>query len=238
LQATETVNFSIRAGLQEWFSRPRAKALVATGAVLVVAIAITTYRDQQKVQIAQRSVSSAPTISAPLPAPTQREEPAAAPRPRASKPAAEKREAAAKLEIAPPAEPQPQAVMVSSAPAESFAAVTVSPPSLPFKYVLMKRSGSGEYEPFSADAELSATDEVRVVVESAAAGTVTLVADKTTMAASAFVQPGKPATLQFPPAAPAARLSFVPLSRNLVTQSYAQRETANQPSVEIKLKRK
>jgi hypothetical protein len=236
LQATETLDFSIRAGLREWFSRPRAKALVATGAVLVVAIAISTHRDQQKMQVGQRSVSVAPTISAPLPA--QREEPAAASKPRAAKPAPEKREAMTRLKIAPPAERRSQAVMISSSPAESFAAVTVSPPSLPFKYVLMKRSGSGEYEPVSADAEFSATDEVRVVVESAQAGTVSLVAENATMTSSGFVQPGKPATLQFPTAAHSARLSFAPLSRNLVTQSYASRETANQLSVEIKLNRK
>ncbi len=48
LAATEEPRFSVRGALREWFEKPMAKGLVATGMVLVVAIAVQSVREQRQ----------------------------------------------------------------------------------------------------------------------------------------------------------------------------------------------
>ena len=66
LRAAEEQRFSIRAALADWFDRPKAKVLVGTMAVLVVAIGVTTYRQQpQPSPSAQRSAPPSLVVAIP-----------------------------------------------------------------------------------------------------------------------------------------------------------------------------
>jgi hypothetical protein len=241
LRAAETPVFSITALLREWFDRPRSKALVATGAVLVVAIAVTTYRDQQSVRIAGVQRSSEPALLAPMAPVPERAAPQESKgvdpaNPRPARPAAtEKREARVSADAAanaqrefkalaereqrvdrmivsaPPPEPAP-AAFATALRDEQRAAVAAAP----VKYTLMKRSTAGEFEPVPLDAPLAPDEEARLRVEVSEAGTVGLLRDDLKSGTSTFVQPQQPATFSLPAGTRSAILSFVPTSARLV----------------------
>jgi hypothetical protein len=246
LRAAETPVFSITAVLREWFERPRSKALVATGAVLVIAIAITTYRDQQHVHIAGVQQTSEPALLAPMvPTPAPARE-SAAPQRQESKPPnaaearpappviAEKREAQPSADTVASGAPEvkltaereqrvDQVRVTPSAPAPAPAAVAMSfrdeqlaKIASPVKYTLMRKSAAGEFQPVALDSELAADEEARLRVEVTEAGTVGLARDDVKSVTSTFVQPQQPATFSLPAGTRSAKLSFTPASVRLV----------------------
>lgn len=96
LRATDEPKFTIAGSLREWFERPRSKALVATGAVLLCVIAFNTVRDKYERQPEMAVLNSAP----PAPTTALRDEPVAAPPATSPSKSAPKRQA--KSEAAPP----------------------------------------------------------------------------------------------------------------------------------------
>src|SRR4051794_17262717 len=65
LNALENRPFTMTGALREWFGRPKSKALVATGAVLLVAVVISQLREKTPVEVARTSTPV--TITAPAP---------------------------------------------------------------------------------------------------------------------------------------------------------------------------
>jgi hypothetical protein len=250
LQATETHVFSMAAVLREWFERPRAKVLVAVGAVLVVAITITTYRDQRRSGYAQIARTAQPSLTAPYP--RQQDSPPPSP----SSAPTEKRQAlrSAPVQPAKPASPQqkpeaaladaaagvkqkmeaakeklvrqePQPVLVSAAPPGANAVVStffdqqparsLAAGTAPVKYVLLKRSPTGEYQPVAASTEFAADEEPRLAVSATEAGTIRLSRDDSASITSTVVEPGRTATFTVPAAARSLVLSFSPATSRL-----------------------
>jgi hypothetical protein len=237
LRAAETPVFSAIAVLREWFERPRSKALAAAGAVLVVAIAVTTIRDQQQIRLAAVQRPSEPVLLAPMtPAPQQSpvQQEQRPLRLRSSAPAAAgKREgqvaadapASTKADVRPEDETlqRSQSVAVSGTPAapavvssafrdEQPAAGT----STPVKYTLMKRSASGEFEGVPLTAHFGADEEARLAVEVTEPGTVAVVRSDSKSVTSTPVQPGRPAIFTLPASTRSATVSFTPDSAKLV----------------------
>jgi hypothetical protein len=246
LQATETHVFSVTALLREWFESPKSKALVATGAVLVIAIAITTIRDQQRTRVPQMARSSQPAIAPAAPsAENKAEYRTAVPstpstKPRAARPASsrttasaqvEKREAAANA--APKLEADLQAAKGESQRAEPvFVSATAAAVASSFldqqparsvpagtgrlKYVLLKRSATGEYIPAAVNSELAANEEARLAVEATEAGTISLARDDSTSLTTTVVEANRPATFSLPASTRSATLFFIPASAPVV----------------------
>jgi hypothetical protein len=239
LQAAENQVFSIAGLMREWFSRTRSKALVATFGVLMVAIAVTTYRDQRRMEVARVTQVSEPQIVAAPPAspPPQPAEERAAPvsRPRAKpakiSPGSKKNQASDALaepkreaEVAQAAKEATRAepVLISAAPPvapqagppvisaflDRQPALSVASGSAQIKYVLLKRSASGEYQPVAADAEFAADEEARLAVEVNEAGVIAVARDDSKSITSTVVQPGQPATFSLPAATRTATVSF------------------------------
>jgi hypothetical protein len=233
LRAAETPVFSIRASLRDWFERPRSKALVATAAVLVVAIAVTTYRDQQKLRVTQIERPSPALLAPMVPVPESTAPREAKPRPPRPETAA-KREGNVSADVAASAQPEVKALMKEQR-AEPAVAPVPSPPAAPaavatsfrdeqlaaiaapgVKYMLMKRSAAGEFDPVPLDTPLAADEEARLRVDVSEAGTVALARDDSKSVTSTFVQPAQPATFTLPSGTRSATLSFTPASARLV----------------------
>jgi hypothetical protein len=241
LRAAESHVFSITALLREWFERPRSKALAATGAVLVVAIAITTYRDQQRVRIASvKQQTSEPALLAPLAPVPERETPrqsraanSAKPRP-ARQSITEKREAQVSADATVGGQPEIKALAEREERAASAALPDAAPPAAPaavamsfrdeqqaivappLKYTLLKRSASGEFEPVPLNTPLAADEEARLRVDVSEPGTAAVARDDVKSVTSTFVQPRQPATFTLPAGTRTATLSFTPASTRLV----------------------
>lgn len=72
LRATEDPRFSVAGAFRDWFDRPKAKALVATAAVLLTIIGVNTIRESDQPEKHVAEVRTAPPAQ-PLPAPSTSE---------------------------------------------------------------------------------------------------------------------------------------------------------------------
>jgi hypothetical protein len=195
LRATEEPRFSVAAAFREWFERPRSKALVATGAVLLAVIGYQELRpkSERHDQIAQ---VREPVVTRETP----REPPPAAPA--ADRPAS-KDEIRQTIKATPP-KPLPKLEKDQAAPlpvtepealdsrhqvqhqvqlAAAGAAASGPPPppppakaagvsSAPLRYELLLRASSGEFVPVPGNHEFTAGDVIRVRVTSTREGAV------------------------------------------------------------------
>jgi hypothetical protein len=222
LQAVETPRFSVRNALWEWFGRPRAKATVATGVVLMVAIAVTQVRNRPDRSVARNNESrEAVTLSAPVPPPetgkpqqyarsAPKKETAAATQPRAYSATAGKAKDAV---IERPSEPVMTAAAPISireeqqAPPEEFAQIAKAG-AIELRYVLRKRAASGDFTAVPVTSLLAESDEARLTVQVNERGVVLLTSDKGDTPSSALVEPGRAFTLAIPQGSRTIALSF------------------------------
>nr|ALS89332.1 polysaccharide biosynthesis/export protein [uncultured bacterium] len=192
LQATEDPRFSIRGGLSEWFAQPKAKALVAVAAVLLIAIAFKAAQPgseemrESKTQIAQlrnsRAQTPQPSASeppqSPTPAPAKAAKRVAPPSAAQSKTADER---AQSLTIA----NSPPAGVVGGVIGGVIGGVPAAAPLPPvpapqiasaqrIRYELLRRDENGQYQPVSADYEFSPGDFIRLRVWTEQAGALAI----------------------------------------------------------------
>lgn len=237
LRAAETQRFSMAAMLREWLERPRSKALVATGAVLVIAICVSTLRDSP-VQVSQKSMPPAVLQQAPLaqaPAPASPVKPQrqarAVPQARSAGSVEEKRQMAAdSLSSGQPAGPalleEPSAPAALTTPAPSVASAPSAPANaqtaaareVRIRYEVVRRSADGGYQPVPSETVFTAADDVRIRVEANERGVINLVS--TAKQTSATLEPGQPAVLALPdPGASSVRLTFHPIASRPVSNT-------------------
>jgi hypothetical protein len=168
LRATEEPEFTLGGAFREWFDRPKAKALVATGIVLISIIGVNTYRqtarEEKPPQVAEvRTPGPPPPPVAEVPAPRQARK--AAPKPQS--------------QPAPPPPPAKGVVggIMGGAPAVStlrFKEQATADGMLPVQYELLRQDASGEYRPVASGAEFAPGDILRVRVTAAMNGAVAI----------------------------------------------------------------
>jgi hypothetical protein len=231
LQATETHGFSVWAVLREWFDRPRSKALVATGAVVLVAIAINSVRHGQVRQSATVKLEQPSLIMSPPPAaPPSKPEPVE--KKIARRTSSPKRETASQpvmTAAGPPAGVQDSLSQEPMAAPDVLTKVATSGKT-ELRYALTKRTPVGFFEPVPLDATLGVSDEARLTVQANERGMIMLAADKGTPVSSAVTEPGRTITLAVPFGAESIVLSFVRSPQRLVANTLVQPTQSYQAS--------
>jgi hypothetical protein len=191
LRATEEPKFSLAGAFREWFDQPKAKALVATGAVLIAIIGFNTMRQpveekhEQVAEVRQQAPSAPEPISQ---SPTQPKRPVAR---KATKPKVEKDEPAIRQAPTPegpppqPAETLARGVVggvVGGAVGGAVSSVRAAPmrlkeqasadSSLPLRYELLLKEADGEFRPVPAGHAFTTGDLLRIRVTSTRNGAV------------------------------------------------------------------
>jgi type IV secretory pathway VirB10-like protein len=183
LRATEEPKFSLAGAFREWFDQPKAKALVATGAVLIAIIGFNTMRQpveekqEQVAEVRQQAPSAPEPISQ---SPTQPKRPVAR---KATKPKVEKDEPVilqAPTPEGPP--PQPAETLARGVVGGAVSGVRAAPmrfkeqasadSSLPLRYELLLKEADGEFRPVPAGHAFTTGDLLRIRVTSTRNGAV------------------------------------------------------------------
>jgi hypothetical protein len=170
LRATEEPRFSLGGAFREWFDRPKAKALIATGAVLLAIIGFNTSRqtvEEKPEQVAEvRTPASPPPPVAEVPAPRLAR--------KAAKPKVQRDEPAPTQQAPAPAGGVVGGV-VGGAPAISslrFKEEASADRMLSFRYELLRKDADGEFRPVATEYEFAPGDTVRVRVTTTLNGAV------------------------------------------------------------------
>jgi hypothetical protein len=187
LRATEEPRFSFGVAFREWFDRPKAKALVATAAVLVAIIGFQTTRqelEQKEEQIAEVRPSA---LEAPPPPPAV--EPQSKPAPEPVRKAVKPKQEARNSIVVPPPPPPARAAQEMSRDAAAggvvggivggvpsgamarFKAAT-SEQAPPLRYELLLRGPDGEFHVVPSDHQFTPGDLVRIRVTSTQNGAI------------------------------------------------------------------
>jgi hypothetical protein len=189
LRATEEPRFSVMVSLRDWFERPKAKALVATGAVLLAVIGVNTMRQAgRNEQVAQvREPTSAVAPLEPKKAPQT--QPKQTPVKRTLKSAdatpaqaqADQNAAPVVAQAPPPPPPSaPVAGVVGGLPGPSVESAA-KPLRLadearsavhPVRYEILRKEANGEFRPVPMNYEFTGGDVIRLRVTSARSGAV------------------------------------------------------------------
>ncbi len=199
LRATEEPRFSFAVAFREWFDRPKAKALVATAAVLLAIIGFKTTRqelEQKPEQVAKVHRPSA--LEAPPPPPVL--QPQSKPAPQQARKAVKPKQEARNSISAPPAPPPPAAKeasrdavaggvvggivggVPSSAMARFKAAASEETP--PLRYELLLKGPDGEFRVVPPDHEFTPGDLVRIRVTSTQNGAIAVSTNGATLSGS------------------------------------------------------
>ena len=205
LRATEEPRFSFAAAFGEWFERPKAKALIATAAVLLVVIGFNAARQAMEEKQAQIAEVRRPAPEAPPPPAAVEPQSKPAPQPvgKAAKP---KQEARNSIFVPPAPPPQAAAVpppppakeaardsaggvvggVIGGMPSSSlarFKAATAEQAD-PIRYELLLKGADGEFRVTSPDHEFAPGDVVRVRVRSTENGAIAIAATGGTLSGS------------------------------------------------------
>jgi hypothetical protein len=177
LRATEEPKFSLGGAFREWFDRPKAKALVATGAVLLAFIAFNTSRqpvEEKPQQVAEVRIPAQPP-------PPVVEVPAPRLARKAARPKVQREEPAVVQQAPVPAAPKTSGGVVGgvvgSAPAASslrFKEEASADRMLSFHYELLRKEPDGEFRPVATGYEFAPGDTVRVRITTAQNGAVAI----------------------------------------------------------------
>ena len=214
LRATDEARFSVVGALRDWFERPKAKALVATGAVLLTVIGLQSVRQQSAP--ASHEVAVTRPLQEPV-APQAAEVKPEPPKPEAktkavrSKPA-EADQPSANAVVAPQSAPPPPA----AAPAAEVASLRDEARIIaPLRYEILRKEANGEFRAVPHDYEFAEGDVIRILVTSTRAGTIAVSGQGVSLAAG-VVAPNRPTPL------PSEAGIVVPASTNKLVLSYAQ----------------
>jgi hypothetical protein len=178
LRATEEPKFSLGGAFREWFDRPKAKALVATGAVLLAIIAFNTSRqpvEEKPQQVAEVRIPAQPpppVVEVPAPRLARK---AAKPKVQRDEPAVVQQAPAPAASAAPTTSGGVVGGVVGSAPAVSslrFKEEASADRMLPFRYELLRKEPDGEFRPVATGYEFAPGDTVRVRITTAQNGAV------------------------------------------------------------------
>jgi hypothetical protein len=189
LRATEEPKFTVAGAFREWLERPKAKALVATGAVLLAIIAFKTGREsmeEKHEQVAEVRQPAAEPERPVVPPAQPKESPA--PQRKAAKLKVEK-DAPVMAREAPASAPQPPSApargvvggvvggVIGGVPAASqmrYKSQETADAAAPIAYELLGKQADGEFRPVAADSAFAEGDVVQVRVTSRQNGAVAL----------------------------------------------------------------
>jgi hypothetical protein len=190
LQATESARFTIAGGLREWFDRPRGKVLATLLAVSLVMVSVKVWQDrtepveqQQRETAFVRLPAEAPQAEPPAAKTQDSPESAARPLPRVARrstpPPAGAPSAATVPEPvltapAPQAAAPAAAVMVAEKAADAGVAGVVEAGQQEIRWSVLRRTQGGRFEPAPPGAVFESTDAVRLQVEPARTGALTV----------------------------------------------------------------